>query len=113
MRCKAIGKRNGKRCGQHAIQGGTVCRIHGGSAPQVRQRALERILAAADPVASELIRLARKAESEAVRRQACTDLLDRAGLKRVQSLELTDKDGRPLIPLAAIDELIHGASPDE
>src|SRR5260370_622675 len=109
--CKAK-TRSGKRCTQYSIRGGSVCKMHGGSAPQVKQAALERILAAADPVAAEMIRLARKARSESVRRMACTDLLDRAGLERVQSVQLTGKDGKPLIPLEAIDALIHG-DPDD
>ena len=36
-------KRNGKPCGQPAIKGGVVCRMHGGSAPQVRAAAEKRL----------------------------------------------------------------------
>lgn len=35
--------RKGKRCRMPAIRGGTVCRMHGGSAPQVRAAANRRL----------------------------------------------------------------------
>ncbi len=66
-------------------------------------------MAAADPVAAEQIRLALKADSEAVRRQAASDLLDRAGIARKTDIELTGKDGAPLIPLEAWRKLIETA----
>lgn len=37
-RCTATNK-GGKRCGRAAIEGGNVCRLHGGAAPQVRRAA--------------------------------------------------------------------------
>lgn len=37
-RCSAH-RRDGEQCGAKAIKGGTVCRVHGGSAPQVRRNA--------------------------------------------------------------------------
>jgi hypothetical protein len=54
--------------------------MHGGSAPQVRQKARERILAAADPALAEMIHLATNANCESGWRQAAADILDRAGL---------------------------------
>jgi hypothetical protein len=42
-RCVAHSKRTGLPCTQWAIRGGTVCRMHGGWAPQVRRKARERI----------------------------------------------------------------------
>lgn len=38
-KCAGTSKRTGKPCGNHAIDGGTVCEYHGGGAPQVRNRA--------------------------------------------------------------------------
>ena len=73
--------RSGSQCGLPAFPGATVCRMHGGSAPQVRQKACERILAAAEPALAEMIRLATKAKNESVRRQAAAYSLDRAGLQ--------------------------------
>lgn len=84
-KCKATNN-EGQPCGNHPLQGGTVCRYHGGSAPQVRQKAMERILAAADPAAAELIRIAKEGEQESVRVRAITDLLDRAGVGEARKL---------------------------
>jgi hypothetical protein len=41
MRCAAK-RRNGQQCGAYAVKGATVCRMHGGSAPQVRAAAMNR-----------------------------------------------------------------------
>ena len=41
--CKAQSSRTGKRCGKVAILGGTVCRFHGGAAPQVKAAAAQRV----------------------------------------------------------------------
>lgn len=46
-RCKAT-NRQGNRCGKPPILGGTVCRMHGGAAPQVREAAQARIDRLAD-----------------------------------------------------------------
>lgn len=45
-RCTATSKGSGARCKRSAIPGGTVCAMHGGSAPQVRAKAQERQLEA-------------------------------------------------------------------
>lgn len=41
-KCTANSKRSGKRCTNWPIKGSTVCRMHGGSAGQVRAKAKER-----------------------------------------------------------------------
>jgi hypothetical protein len=46
QQCKATSKGTGNRCGRKAIAGGTTCEYHGGSAPQVRAKAAERVLEA-------------------------------------------------------------------
>jgi hypothetical protein len=43
--CKATAKGSGERCRRAPIAGGSVCRVHGGAAPQVKAKA-ERELAA-------------------------------------------------------------------
>lgn len=44
-KCRAH-RKDGEPCGNYAIAGGRVCRMHGGSAPQVRRKARERIVMA-------------------------------------------------------------------
>ena len=64
-----------------AIHGGKVCRVHGGSAPQVRNAALQRILAAADPAAARLVEIAlskKSKDSDAI--AAIRELLNRASV---------------------------------
>ncbi len=71
---------DGQPCKATPIKGTNVGRVHGGSAPQVRDAAQRRLLDAADPAAAELVRLALHDESPRVRLAAVKDLLDRAGV---------------------------------
>lgn len=57
-KCSAKSKQSGKRCKLPAIPGGTVCRFHGGSAPQVRRKAAERLEATKERVLLEMCRVA-------------------------------------------------------
>lgn len=100
MKCAAH-RKNGDQCRRDAIAGGNVCIVHGAAAGQVRRKAHERLLEAADPVAAKLVHLALHAESEAVQRQACSDLLDRAGLAGKQIIEVSGSR-------SLIDELNEG-----
>lgn len=42
MECQAHSKTTGTKCGNKAIKGGSVCRFHGGAAPQVKAAAARR-----------------------------------------------------------------------
>ena len=53
-RCTATAKSTGERCQNAAIKGGAVCRVHGGSAPQVRQKADERLEEMAETAAEKM-----------------------------------------------------------
>src|SRR5512144_1418891 len=78
-RCSAR-RKNGAVCRNYAIRGGSVCRMHGGGAPQVRRRAQERILAA-DGAAARLIEFMNDRRVPwPGRLTAARDFLDRAGL---------------------------------
>lgn len=54
-KCTARKKRTHEPCGNWAVKGGLVCRMHGGGATQVRTAAKQRLLAA--KAADELARL--------------------------------------------------------
>lgn len=43
-RCTARSTQSGEQCRNRPVRGATVCSTHGGSAPQVRQKAAERVL---------------------------------------------------------------------
>ncbi len=80
---------NGEPCGNYPIRGGTVCTKHGGGAPQVRAKAAERILGAADLAAKRLIEfMSDKNVPASVRLAAARDLLDRAGVGHGRALEV-------------------------
>ena len=85
-RCTAH-RKNGDRCKKAAIKGGTVCGTHGGSAPQVRNKARQRIMEAADPAAARLVELI-ASDDERISLAAARDLLDRAGEKAKTEIDL-------------------------
>lgn len=43
-RCRAHRRKDGRPCKCYAIDGGHVCRAHGGAAGQVKRKAAERLL---------------------------------------------------------------------
>jgi hypothetical protein len=80
-RCIAT-RSNGEPCRAWPVRGTSVCKWHGGSAPQVKRKAQERLEFAADKAAQKLIEFMNSSKVPyPVRLQACRDLLDRAGLK--------------------------------
>jgi hypothetical protein len=93
-RCTAH-NRQGAQCGNPPIQGGTVCRMHGGAAPQVKASAQARLAALIDPAIDRLSRLLRTNDQQVAMR-AVKDVLDRNGLKSPEQLEVTGADGGPI-----------------
>lgn len=75
-RCTAT-NRQGKRCGKEPIAGGTVCRMHGGAAPQVKLKAMERLLLLQNPAIDRLTQLIQQQEFPTVAYAASRDVLDR------------------------------------
>jgi hypothetical protein len=76
--CTAKSKRG--PCKQYAIRGGTVCKTHGGSAPQVKRAAALRLLAMVDPALDVLKRGMDKRAPLAVQLKAACEVLDRANV---------------------------------
>ena len=52
--CTATAKSTGERCKRAAIKGGEVCPMHGGSAPQVKKKAQDRLDEMADSVTANV-----------------------------------------------------------
>ncbi len=86
--CTAKAKSTGGRCKNPPIMGGTVCRIHGGSAPQVQAVAATKVLEAlVGPALMELRKLLQEPGTPPnVRMQAVNTILDRNGYKPIQTV---------------------------
>ena len=63
-RCKANRSKDGKRCKNGSILGGSVCRYHGGAAPQVQAKARERLALAHITPERTLLEIARVAYAD-------------------------------------------------
>lgn len=85
-KCKAT-NRQGKRCGKYAIPGGTVCRMHGGAAPQVKNAAEARLRALEFPAIERMAKLINQEEFPSVAFQASKDVLDRIRGRATEHLE--------------------------
>lgn len=119
-------RRDGSQCTNFAINGATVCRMHGGSAPQVRRAAQVRILMASDLAAKKMVELMSNPKvDDRVKLAAAKDLLDRANLAGTQNIEVgvtkrtfedfigdaiidveEDEDGDDYEPLPAIPDVV-------
>lgn len=115
---------DGSPCQNYAIKGSNVCRVHGGSAPQVKKKAKERLAKAAGGAAETLVELKDKlkkiiekeelepseikALASEARKQA-TEILDRAGedgAPKISRQELTGEDGGPVeLTVDQLDEM--------
>jgi hypothetical protein len=97
QRCHAHSKRSGKACNNPAILGATVCRMHGGSAPQVKLAALERLKALQPKAITVLESLLDREEFPTVQMAAVRDVLDRTEGKPAESVKLTGAEGGPIL----------------
>jgi hypothetical protein len=95
-RCTAT-NRQGKRCGKPPILGGTVCRMHGGAAPQVMLAADERLKALEIPALIRLAELIAQKEYPSVAIAAVKDALDRNRGKAAEQVKVTGEDGGPVV----------------
>lgn len=88
-------RRDGSQCTNFAIKGATVCRMHGGSAPQVRRAAQVRLLMQADNLMGALLKIALNEKLPVQHRLvAIRDGLDRANLAGTQNIEVTVEKGK-------------------
>lgn len=92
--------RAGKPCQKSPIKGGTVCRLHGGAAPQVKRAAKLRLIELVDPAIATLARIMATSDNEALRLKAADSILDRGGLPK--GAQVTIEDARS----ALIEKLI-------
>ena len=93
-RCTAHSSQTGERCKKSAMLGQTVCRVHGGSAPQSKKAARERLNDLVDPAISTLRTILKqgvKTGDYAAAVRASIAILDRCGFHPSQ----IDKDGDP------------------
>ena len=93
-------KSNGDKCKAPAMKGQLVCRVHGGSSPQAKEKAKERLLEAVDPMIAELVRLAKEAKRESDRIRAIQLALDYAGLKGLSAAGFSEDEIREAVDVA-------------
>lgn len=109
-RCTAKARSTGEQCKNPPIKGATVCRMHGGSAPQVKKKAQERLDEMADSTTAniqqdieELHNAFESAETPDDKvalireiRQCWKIILDRTGHGPTEKREVTGAEGGPL-----------------
>lgn len=79
-------RRDGGACTQPAMKGQSVCKMHGGMAPQAKAAGRLRLAALVDPAIGTLAREMVKAERSSDRQRAANSILDRAGFGREKKL---------------------------
>lgn len=93
QRCSATSKRTGKPCPMPAISGATVCRMHGGAAPQVKAKAAERLMALQPKAIQTLDALLGRDEFPTVQLGAAKDVLDRTEGKATETTRVEHSGG--------------------
>mgnify|MGYP000585507580 CR=1 FL=1 len=97
-RCTAT-NRKGNRCGKPPIPGGTVCRMHGGAAPQVKAKALDRLMALQHPAIDTLDYLMQqRATFPSTAYAAARDVLDRTEGKAREQLDVNVSGELSIVP---------------
>ena len=88
--CTARAKQTGEQCRRAPIAGGTVCVVHGGSAPAAKLAAQRRLIGMIDPAMSALLRAIEECTEWPTRVRAAIAVLDRAGFGPTASLRVDD-----------------------
>jgi hypothetical protein len=92
IQCSAKSKQSGERCRSTAIAGGTVCVVHGGSAPAAKMAAQRRLIGMIDPAMAALLRAIQECDEWPTKVRAAIAVLDRAGFGPTSSLRLDDQE---------------------
>lgn len=90
QKCSAKSSRTGKPCQRWAINGSTVCQVHGGSAPQVKNAAKQRLEDLVDSAMSCLKRAIKQTGDLPTGVRASQIVLDRTGYHPKQTVEIDD-----------------------
>jgi hypothetical protein len=94
-RCTAHSSQTGRRCKNASILGGRVCRCHGGAAPHVQKKAVERLRAFEHPALDVFQRVLEGDEAHPEHRalaiRVAASVLDRTGHKQPEKLELESR----------------------
>lgn len=91
IQCSAKSKQTGQRCRSTAIPGGTVCVVHGGSAPAAKMAAQRRLIGMIDPAMAALLRAIEECDEWPTKVRAAIAVLDRAGFGPTSSLRLDEQ----------------------
>lgn len=106
--------RNGEPCNGAAVTGMKVCRMHGGSSPQARNRAKLRLAELVDPAIGTLARVMTNSDGQSTpgdRLRAANSILDRAGHGRMTKVEAVD--ARELLTQRLLEMQAASASEEE
>ena len=103
-RCTAKAHRTGERCKAPAIKGGTVCRVHGGATPAVKEKARERLLALLDPALAALNKVLTDPKADdSTKVRAALGILDRTGHGPGAKLEIGGPSAFEQVAMEALD----------
>lgn len=97
-RCTAHGRTSKLPCKNYPIPGGTVCRFHGGGAPQVRQAAIDRLIAYQDKAITRLFGLAEQETFPSTAFAAVRDVLDRTMGRAKEQLDVNVTGELSVVP---------------
>lgn len=104
----AAKKKDGTSCGLAPIRGGVVCHKHGGSAPQVRRKAGERLLMAGDTAIAYLVRVLEDQSMEpALRVKVALEIASRTGFVAGMKVEHSGEVGLSFTDRLTIVEVLN------
>lgn len=87
VKCVGHSSQTGKPCQKYPIRGGTVCRKHGGAAPQVQAKAKERLAALAPKAIQVMDQLLGREEFPTVQFQASRFVIEQEVGKPVERVD--------------------------